>query len=60
MLALFTALTPLPENCLLPDAWLRCLDPALMRVIVVGGRDYGERDNERLRMYRDLDRLREK
>lgn len=50
----------LPGNCLLPGAWLRRLNPALMRVIVAGGRDYGGHKGEWQRLRQDLDQLRDK
>jgi hypothetical protein len=60
ILALFTAAGELPGNCLLPGAWLRRLNPTLMRVIVAGGRDYGGHKGEWQRLRQDLDQLRDK
>lgn len=60
ILPLFTAAGAIPKNCLLPGVWIRRFDPTIMRVIVAGGRDYGERDGEYDRMLLDLAGLRAK
>lgn len=46
-----------PDNCRPPGVWLQRSDPTLMRVIVAGGRDYGQKPGQADAMHRDLDRL---